>query len=129
MIVADSSVWIDHLRDHQSLMVARLRRAIASGDLLLGDVILLELLQGAGNDQRAGRLQRELGAFPIAAMLDPGVAVAAAGNFRRLRVKGITVRRTMDLIIATFCIEHGHALLHSNRDFRPFAKHLGLMMA
>lgn len=128
MIVTDSSAWIDHLRGRSSHAASSLRQAIASGSVLLGDVILLELLQGAGNEAQARRLQRELAAFPIAQMLNPRLAETAAANFRRLRAKGITVRKTVDVIIATYCIEHGHALLHADRDFVPFAEHLGLVV-
>lgn len=129
MIVADSSVWIALFRQGDGAEVTRLRHAITTGSLLLGDVILLELLQGAGNEQKAEKLRRELTAFPVASMLGPELAVIAAENFRKLRMRGVTVRKTPDLVIATFCIERGHALLHADRDFSPFSEHLGLVVA
>lgn len=128
MIIADSSVWIDHFKDRTSEHVACLRRAILRGEVGVGDVIMLELLQGVGDDQRAATLERALRAFPILEMMNLDIALAAARNFRHLRGTGITIRRTIDLIIATFCIERGHALLHNDRDFLPFVEKLGLMV-
>lgn len=95
-------------------------------DFLVGDLILLEVLQGARNDGHAARLEREMREFPVTNMLDGDLAVKAARNYRALRTKGITIRKTADVIIATFCIEHGHELLHDDRDFGPFSEHLGL---
>lgn len=129
MIVADSSVWIAHFRGEATQSVARLDALIETPDLLLGDLILLELLQGARDERHAFAIESRLRHFSLASMLDPAIARAGARNYRRLRGQGVTVRKTTDLIIATFCIEHGHALLHADRDFGAFAEHLGLMMA
>jgi predicted nucleic acid-binding protein len=93
---------------------------------LVGDLVLLEVLQGARNDRHAAQIERELRVFKIERMLDDGIAVKAAANYRALRDRGITVRKTIDLIIATFCVERGHSLLHDDRDFDPVAAHLGL---
>lgn len=129
MIVVDSSVWIDFLRGSRTLEVDRLSRLLGRQPLLVGDVILLEVLQGIANDAEAARVEAALRRFAIEPMLDDRLAVAAAAHYRRLRALGITVRKTIDLIIGTFCIARGHALLTSDRDFRPMAMHLGLRLA
>jgi predicted nucleic acid-binding protein len=97
--------------------------------ILLGDIVLLEILQGAQNDRHAANLQKRLAEFAVVPMLTPEIAIKAAGNFRRLREKGTTIRKTADLIIGTFCIEHDYSLLHADRDFDPIAEHLGLRVA
>lgn len=127
MIVVDSSVWIGHLRDLDTASVRRLRALDHAGDpVLVGDLIMLKVLQGARDEEHAGRIERALRQFPVAAMLDAELAVRAARNARRLRGLGVTVRNTIDIIIGTFCIERGHVLLHDDRDFMPMATHLGL---
>ncbi len=129
MILADSSVWIAHFRGQATQSVAKLDSLIGTPELLLGDLVLLELLQGARDDRHAFAIETRLRHFSLVRMLDPVIARSGARNYRRLRGLGVTVRKTTDLIIATFCIEHGHALLHADRDFGPFAEHLGLMTA
>ena len=128
MIVVDSSVWIAQLRGQATAPVQRLRALVADADdrVLIGDLILLEILQGARDDAHAARIERALRAFAIAPMLDPTIAVQAARNYRLLRARGITVRKTIDMIFGTFCLVGGHALLHDDRDFDPMAEHLGL---
>lgn len=128
MIVVDSSVWIAQLRGQATAPVQRLRTLVADADdrVLVGDLILLEVLQGARDDAHAARIERALRAFAIAPMLDPTIAVQAARNHRLLRARGITVRKTIDMIIGAFCLVGGHALLHDDRDFDPMAEHLGL---
>lgn len=126
MIVVDSSVWIANLRGEAGRAVDRLRSLSDTGEILVGDLILLEVLQGARDDRHAARIERGLRQFEIAAMLTEAIATKAAWNYRELRRRGTTVRKTIDTIIATFCIEGGHALLHDDRDFEPFAEHLGL---
>ena len=131
MIVVDSSVWIANLRGLDTPEVRRLRAAVDDDEnqVLVGDLILLEVLQGARNERHAVEIERSLRLHPVAAMLDEGRAAQVARNYRRLRAQGITVRRTADMIIGTFCIEGGHALLHDDRDFDPMAEHLGLLVA
>lgn len=124
--LVDSSVWIDLLRGRETAQVARLLQLIDDDDLLVGDLILLEVLQGARNEADARRFEEALLEFPTVNLLDPDMAIAAAANFRLLRSHGITIRKTVDLIIGTFCIERGHALLHSDRDFEPMERLLGL---
>ena len=124
--LVDSSVWIDLLRGRMTTQVVRLLQLIDDDDLLVGDLILLEVLQGARNDAIAQRFEEALLEFPTVSLLDRELAVRAAANYRFLRSRGITVRKTIDLIIGTFCIERGHALLHSDRDFEPMERLLGL---
>ncbi|MDR4307104.1 PIN domain nuclease [Chelatococcus sambhunathii] len=129
MIVVDSSVLIEALRGRATPASARFRHDIDPYEVLIGDLVLLEVLQGAYDERHAKAIERELTRFELAAMLDPDIAIRAARNFRELRRKGVTVRKTVDLVIGTFCIERGHALLHQDRDFEPMARHLGLQFA
>lgn len=126
MIVVDSSVWIANLRNLDTEAVHRLKTIEEPAKIIVGDLILLEVLQGTRDKAHAVRIERDLRQFVVVPMLDPALAVRAAANFRVLRGLGITVRKTIDLIIATFCIENDHDLLHHDRDFAPFAEHLGL---
>ncbi len=127
MIVADTSVWIGHLRgDAASPKVRRLRTAFDTEPVVVGDLVLLEILQGARDEIAATTMERLLREFPIAPMLDDALAVRAAGNFRTLRGHGVTIRKTADLIIGTWCLEAGLPLLHDDRDFDPMERHLGL---
>ena len=126
MILVDSSVWISHLRGRETRATAKLEELAGREPLLIGDLILLEVLQGARNEAQAERIERALRSYTILPLLDDDLAVRAARNYRRLREMGVTIRKTADLIIGTFCIEHRHALLHDDRDFLPMQKHLGL---
>lgn len=130
MIVVDSSVWIANLRGIDNVAVFKLR-ALTDDDIdqvLVGDLIMLEVLQGARNDAHAARIEGELRQYPIARMMDDEIAVRAATNYRRLRVEGITIRKTIDTVSGTFCIARGHRLLHDDRDFDSMALHLGLQV-
>ncbi|PDQ17978.1 VapC toxin family PIN domain ribonuclease [Mesorhizobium sanjuanii] len=129
MIVVDSSVWIAHLRNTDSVPVGKLRHLDDTQEILVGDLILLEVLQGARNEPHARLIERNLRQFAIVPMLNPATAVEAARNYRMLRQRGITIRKTIDMIIGTFCIQGGHALLHDDRDFDPMVHHLGLQLA
>jgi predicted nucleic acid-binding protein len=129
VIVVDSSVWIANLRDSETEMVRRLRELPDDEQIIVGDVVLLEILQGARDDLQAVRIENGLRRFDVVPMLDGALAVRAAANYRLLRSRGITVRKTVDLIIGTFCIERDHRLLHDDRDFDPMVAHLGLRLA
>jgi predicted nucleic acid-binding protein len=129
VIVVDTSVWIDHLNDHPTAKVQQLRALVGRQPLLVGDLILCEVLQGLRTDAEARRVETALRSFDIVAMLNPELAVAAAANYRRLGGLGITIRRTIDVIIGTYCIVHGYSLLHGDRDFEPMERHLGLQAA
>lgn len=129
MILVDSSVWIAHLRGVRNDATDKLRVAAAREPLLIGDLILLEVLQGARDETHAARIERALRRYAVEPLLDADLAPRAARNYRRLRALGLTVRKTADVIIGTFCIERGHRLLHDDRDFAPMERHLGLMVA
>lgn len=126
MILVDSSVWIAHLRGHRNPATAKLEDAAGREPLLIGDLILLEILQGARDESHAARIERGLRRYVLVPLLDADLAPRAARNYRTLRERGITIRKTADIIIGTFCIEHGHVLLHDDRDFVPMEEHLGL---
>ena len=129
MILVDSSVWIAHLRGHRTAAVAKLETAASREPLLIGDLILLEVLQGARDEAHAQRIERGLRQYPLVPLLDGDLAPCAARNYRKLRALGVTIRKTADIVIGTFCIEHRHFLLHDDRDFAPMEEHLGLMVA
>jgi predicted nucleic acid-binding protein len=129
MIVVDSSVWIAQLRSQSSPAVARLSEMSSPTRIVVGDLVLLEVLRGARDDRHAARLERSLCRFVVEPMVSDAIAVAAAGHARLLREQGITIRKTIDLLIASFCIERGYALLHQDRDFGMIAQHLDLQLA
>ncbi len=129
MILVDSSVWIAHLRGSRTPATARLEDAASREQILVGDLILLEVLQGARDEADATRIERGLREFDLVSLLDADLAPLAARNYHRLRGLGITVRKTADIIIGTFCIERRCALLHEDRDFAPMEEHLGLVVA
>ncbi len=131
MIVVDSSVWIANLRNLDTAAVQSLRAVIDDGkeQVLVGDLILLEVLQGARDEGHAARIEGNLRRFQVVPMLDDKLAVQAARNYRMLRGIGITIRKTIDVVIGTFCIADGHSLLHDDRDFDPMVRHLGLQVA
>ena len=129
MIVVDSSVWIDHLRQVVTDPVTRLRSLMNRTELLVGDLILCEVLRGVRSEAVAREIESMMRAFEIVPLCDRDLAIKAAANYRYLRARGVTIRNTVDLIIGTFCIERGHALLHSDRDFEPMERFLGLHTA
>jgi predicted nucleic acid-binding protein len=129
VILVDSSVWIDLLNNVVTDPVRRLRELIPTTPLLIGDLILCEVLQGFRTEAQASLVERSLRRFEAVSLIDPELAVKTAANYRFLRRRGITIRKTIDLIIGTYCIESGHALLHSDRDFAPLERFLGLQTA
>lgn len=126
MIVPDTSVWVDFFRGTPSPEAERLKLLISRVPLLVGDLMLCEILQGVPTERQAREVETALRAFDVVPMVGDVVATAAAAHFRTLRAQGITVRKTIDLLIGAFCIHHGHILLHRDRDFDPIARHLGL---
>jgi predicted nucleic acid-binding protein len=126
VILVDSSVWIDHLRDRVTRPVSVLRSIVPRENLLVGDLILCEVLQGLRTDAEASLVEAALREFQIVSLVDPELAVKSAANYRLLRGRGFTIPRTIDVVIGTFCIERGHALLHGDRDFEPMERFLGL---
>jgi predicted nucleic acid-binding protein len=129
MILVDSSVWIDYLCDADTAQTTRLERLFSSERLAVGDLILTEVLQGCGSDRQFDAAFDLLSELQFLTIGGRDVAIEAARNFRRLRAKGVTVRKTVDTLIATRCIADGIGLLYSDRDFDPFVEHLGLRSA
>jgi predicted nucleic acid-binding protein len=126
LIVVDSSVLIDFFNGRTTPQTHKLTVLLGETELLIGDVILCEVLQGARSDAHARTLRKKLTEFECVSMLDPELAVIAAANYRKLRALGVTVRKTIDLIIGTCCLERKYELLHSDRDFDCMEIHLGL---
>ncbi len=129
MILVDSSVWIDFLRAKNTPQVVRFEQLVRQQRLCVGDLVLAEVLQGIPADRDFSEAQELMTRFPVLTIGGEQVALEAARNYRTLRAKGITVRKTIDTLIATRCIMDGHALLFSDRDFDPFVEHLGLVDA
>ena len=127
MIVVDGSVWIDFLNGHNAAHVRELRLVLGTDEIIVGDLMLCEVLQGLDSERSAREVERLLRRFQIVPMAGEAVAVRAAKNFLSLRRLGITMRKTIDLFIGTWCIENRVALLHNDRDFQPMAQHLGLI--
>jgi predicted nucleic acid-binding protein len=128
-MVVDSSVWIDFLNGRKAAHVERLQAALGVDEIIVGDLMLCEVLQGLGSERDARRVESLLRRFEIAPMAGETIAVSAARNFRALRRRGVTIRKTIDLLIGTWCIENRRVLLHNDSDFRPMATYLGLMEA
>jgi predicted nucleic acid-binding protein len=127
VIIVDSTVWIDYLRGSINPHTEWLDREIQQ-PLGLTDLILCEVLQGIRNDTAFRRVRRNLSRFTIFPTVGEDLAVAAAQNYRALRERGHTVRKTIDCLIATFCLAGGHSLLHRDRDLDAFEQHLGLIV-
>lgn len=126
MIIVDSSVWIDYFNGVGSGSTDQLDHLLERELVGVGDLILTEVLQGFRSEQDAERAESALRALTVYPMLGVEAAVRAAANYRLLRRRGITIRKTADVIIASFCIADGHELLFTDRDFEPFVVHLGL---
>ena len=126
MIIVDTTVWIDYLGGITNLQTSWLDRELGRQRLGLTDIILCEVLQGVRGDAAFNQVRRDLLKFEIFATGGIELALAAALNYRSLRRHGYTVRKTIDCIIASFCLREGHWLLHRDRDLDPFEKHLGL---
>jgi predicted nucleic acid-binding protein len=126
VILVDSSVWIDYLRGTSSPQAEKLDALLGTVPLAIGDLILTEVLQGCATDREFNAVKRTLSTLHTANLGGLELAIEAAKNFRKLRALGFTVRKTIDTVIATRCIMDGLELLHSDRDFDPFEKHLGL---
>jgi predicted nucleic acid-binding protein len=126
VILVDSSVWIDYFNGSITPATERLDRLLGRESLAIGDLILTEVLQGFAEEREFSLAERMLTSIEVVGLGGREIAIQAAENFRTLRKAGITVRKTIDTLIATRCIESGYELLHDDRDFEPFAKHLGL---
>lgn len=126
MIVVDTSVWIDYFNGAASPHADLLDRLLSRERLVIGDIILTEVLQGFRRDTDFRQARALLDVLEFRPMLGKEIALQSAQNYRKLRRAGVTVRKTIDVMIATFCLVNRHRLLHIDRDFDPIEKHLGL---
>jgi len=129
VILVDSSVWIDYFRGRANPGTDLLDALLGKEPLAVGDLILTEVLQGFVSDREFNQARRLLGSLVLIDVAGADIALQAAKNFRVLRSVGVTVRKTIDLLIATRCIADGMPLLYGDRDFDPFVQHLGLNSA
>jgi predicted nucleic acid-binding protein len=133
MIVVDTSVWIDHFNGMSTRQTALLRSVLRArkpyGTLFVADLVVCETLQGARSDAQARVIEQTFRRLRPASLLDPDLAIAAASNYRVLRAAGITISSAIDVMIATFCLQGNHALLHSDGDFDQLEKYLDLKVA
>jgi len=126
VVIVDTTVWVDYLRGTRTPQTEWLEREADKQRLGLTDLALCEVLQGVRSDREFDEVLRELLNFELFETGGERLAVAAAQNFRAIRKKGRTIRKTIDCLIASFCILHGHSLLHHDSDFQPFEELLGL---
>ena len=128
MIVADTSVWIDYVKGLDASHTNILDHELIYNRVVTGDIIIAEFLQGFKNDREYLIAKQIMDNLEYRDFLGKEIAIQAANNDRKLRKQGITVRKTIDVIIATFCIENGFPLIHNDRDFDPMEKILGLIV-
>jgi predicted nucleic acid-binding protein len=129
LILVDSSVWIDYFRGTVTVQTDKLNGLLGRQPLAIGDLILTEVLQGFSSERDFNQARKMLTSLMVVELGGQEIAIHAAKNFRALRKLGVTVHKTIDTAIATRCIESGYDLLHSDRDFDPFVRHLGLRVA
>jgi len=129
VILVDSSVWIDYFRGTSTPQTEKLDTLLGIEPIATGDLILAEVLQGFASDRDFNQARKLMTSLVILDLAGQNIAIQAAKNFRQLRSHGITVRKTIDTVIATRCIESELSLLYSDRDFDPFVEHLGLRSA
>lgn len=125
-VVVDTSVWIDYFNGEITSQANMLDELLGSEEILVGDLILTEVLQGFRHERDFHQALGLLRAFPVVTMLGPELAVQSARHYRTLRSRGVTVRKTIDVIIGTYCIVHKLPLLHRDQDFAPMVQHLRL---
>ena len=128
MILVDSSVFIDYFNGIKNLQTEKLDTFLGNEIIVIGDYILAEVLQGFKKDKDYKIAKEVMLSFPCFNICNEEIAIKSAENFRKLRKKGITIRKTVDLIIGTFCIENDIELLHNDKDFEPIKKYLGLQV-
>lgn len=127
MILADSSVWVDYFNGVACPETDRLDTLLGQDNILMGDIIFTEVLQGFTSDADFRKAQELLALLPFREMLGHEIALQAAKNYRILRKRGVTVRKTLDVMIGTFCVVNHIPLLHRDRDFDPMEQWLGLI--
>ena len=126
MILVDSSVWIDFFNGTENTETDKLNEVLGLEEVVIGDLILVEVLQGFRSDTDYKAAKNVLTSLTVHDLLGKELAIKSANNFRKLRKKGTTIRKTADVIIATYCIENKISLLFTDKDFTPFVKHLRL---
>lgn len=126
MILIDTSVWVDYFNGIGNAHTDWLDSALGSEPIIMGDLIITEVLQGFQNDSDFQTVKSLFENIPFMEMVGRELAIESANHYRFLRRKGVTVRKTIDVMIGTFCIHHGIALLHNDRDFEPMEKYLKL---
>ena len=129
MIMVDSSVWIDYFNGHENPEVKYLDSILGIKSVVIGDLIITEVLQGFRNDKDYRNAKRLFSSLQVCQLSNEDIALKSADNHRALRKQGVTIRKTIDTIIATYCIENKIQLLFSDRDFKPFNKKMGLISA
>ena len=127
MILVDTSVWIDYFNGKKNRQTDKLDELLAVEQVIMGDIILTEILQGLRKDSDFRKAKNQLGSLVCMTISNKDLAIKSAENFRKLRKSGITVRKTTDMLIGTFCIENNVPLLHNDKDFTPL-KTLGLQI-
>ena len=126
MLLVDSTVWIDYFNGRVTPQTDYLDRVLSDQMILVGDLIMAEVLQGYRSEDEFEQARQALGRFTQVSLVEPELAVLSARNYRTLRRLGVTVRKTIDCLIATYCIENEHSLLHNDSDYDGFEQHLGL---
>jgi len=126
MVVVDTTVWIDYVRGLDTPYTNALDYELLHNQVIIGDLLITEFLQGFQNDSDFEAAKKIIDSLIYCDMLGKDIALKSAMNFRLLRKNGITIRKTADIIIGTFCIEHSLSLLHNDRDFDPMEKYFGL---
>ena len=126
MILVDSSVWIDYFNGLDTDETGFLDGALSTDTICIGDIILAEVLQGFRSDNDYQLAREMLLELPLYQIMNPELTIIGADNYRKLRKKGVTIRKSVDNWIATFCIENKLPLLFSDKDFQPYVEFLGL---
>ena len=128
MILVDTSAWIEYFRDGAPSVVHKVEKSLREEDVAIGDLIYCEILQGIYSESQRKQVEDLLLTLPRFEMVGFEMAEKSAANYRLLRSKGVTVRKTIDVIIGTFCVENDLQLIHHDRDFDLMAKHIGLRL-
>jgi predicted nucleic acid-binding protein len=126
MLIIDSTVWVDYFNGIENPQTDYLEKMVDQAPIMIGDLILAEVLQGFRDDTDFEKARRAFAKYIQVEMVNSALALQSARNYRYLRRRGITVRKTIDSLIATYCIENEHELLHNDNDFDGYEKHLGL---
>lgn len=126
MIIADTSVWVDYFRGIDAAHTNKLDMALGTDEFFMGDLIITELMQGARTEKSISQIKDIISKMQCVNMVGQKIAYESAANYRLLRSKGITVRKTIDMLIGTYCIQSDASLIHNDRDFDPIEMHLGL---